>query len=185
VSVCFFGDGACNNGTFHESVNIAAVQDLPVVFVCENNLYATVTAVHEATRTEDFADRAAGYGIPGVIVDGNDVLNVLEETDRAVARAREGEGPSLLECKTYRHFGHYVGEPGTRYRTPEEVEEWKKRDPIEGFCKHLQASGVIDARGIRMIEQQVEQEVLEAVEFARGSDHPDPESAADHVWSGR
>lgn len=185
VSVCFFGDGACNNGTFHESINMAAVQNLPVIFVCENNLYATVTAVHEATKTKNFADRAAGYGIPGIIVDGNDVLNVLGEANKAVTSARNGEGPKLLECKTYRHFGHYVGEPGTGYRTPEEVEEWKKKDPIPRFCQYLEENGIIDAGGIRVIEQEIEKEVKEAVEFAKESAHPDPETAADHVWSGR
>ena len=185
VSVCFFGDGACNNGTFHESLNLAAVHDLPVVFVCENNLYATVTAVREATRTENFAERATGYGIPGVVVDGNDVLDVLEAATKAVARARKGEGPTLLECKTYRHFGHYVGEPGTRYRAPEEVEEWKKRDPIERFCKYLKDNGAMDSDGIRALKQQAAQEVLEALAFARASNHPDPSTASDHVWSGR
>ena len=185
VSVCFFGDGACNKGTFHESANIAAVQDLPLILVCENNLYATVTSVREATRTEDFADRAAGYGIPGVKVDGNDVLSVLEETGKAVARARNGKGPSLVECKTYRHFGHYVGEPDRGYRPRQEVEQWKKKDPIERFCKHLEASGIADADRIRTLQQEVEKEVTEAVEFARESDLPDPESATDHVWSGR
>lgn len=185
VSVCFFGDGACNNGTFHESVNIAAVQDLPLVFVCENNLYATVTSVREATRTENFADRAAGYAIPGVKVDGNDVLSVLEETRKAVARARDGKGPSLLECKTYRHFGHYVGEPDRGYRAREEVARWKKRDPIEMLCKHLEASGIADADSIRVMQQAADTEVMEAVEFARNSEHPDPKSAMDNVWSGR
>ncbi len=185
VSVCFFGDGAANNGTFHESINLAAVQKLPVVFVCENNLYATVTAVHESTKTENFADRAAGYGIPGVIVDGNDVMDVLEKADKAVARARSGKGPTLLECKTYRHFGHYVGEPGTAYRPQEERNEWAKRDPIRMFCTHLVENGTIDPEGIEAIEHEVEKEIVEAVEFAGNSPLPDPQTVAQHVWSGQ
>ena len=183
VCACFFGDGAANNATFHESINLAAVQNLPVIFVCENNLYATVTAVHEATKTRNFADRAAAYVIPGVVVDGNDVLDVLEKTDKAVTRARNDEGPTLVECKTYRRFGHYVGEPDKTYRSQEEKDEWRKKDPIEMFCKHLETNGIINTEGIKAIEKEAETEVGEAVEFAKNSPLPNPDTVTHYVWS--
>lgn len=174
VCVCFFGDGAANNGTFHESLNLAAIQNLPVIFICENNLYATVTPVNRATKTKNFADRAASYGLPGVIVDGNDVIEVFKNAKKAVDKARNGDGPSLLECKTYRYYGHYVGEPGIGYRTKEEIEKWKERDPIKLFSKYLKDNRVLGVEQIEKIRQETEREAVEAVEFARNSPWPDP-----------
>lgn len=184
VCICFFGDGAANNGTFHESLNIAAVQNLPVIFVCENNLYATATAVHQVTKTKNFADRGAAYNMAGVVVDGNDVLDVFEKAHRAVEQARNGEGPTLLECKTYRHFGHYVGEPGTWYRPEKEREEWKKKDPIKKLSVHLEETKVLTAEEIKNMEDEITKEVQEAIEFARNSPLPKPETVTEYVWSG-
>ncbi|NMB17044.1 MAG: thiamine pyrophosphate-dependent dehydrogenase E1 component subunit alpha, partial [Firmicutes bacterium] len=136
VAAAFFGDGASNTGAFHEGINMAAVWKLPVVFVCENNMYAVSTSTRESLAIEGVVERAAGYGIPGVQVDGNDVLQVYEAAREAVARAREGKGPTLLECLTYRWTGHTVGDPGL-YRSKEEVEAWKQKDPIPRFRDYL------------------------------------------------
>ena len=184
VCVCFFGDGAANTGMFHEALNLAAVQDLPVIFVCENNLYATVTRVREATKIDDFADRAIGYGMPGKVVDGNDIIDVFENADAAVTRARNGEGPTLLECKTYRHFGHYIGEEAS-YRPEEEIKQWLERDPIEMFYKKLNDAGELNKKQLEELEKTVKGEIDEAVEFARNSPSPDPETVAEYVWAGR
>ncbi len=174
VSVCFFGDGAANQGTFHESINIAAVQKLPVIFVCENNLYATATRVDEATLTKDFANRARAYGIPGKVVDGNNVLEVYENALEAVERVRAGKGPIFLECKTYRHFGHYVGED-TKYRSQQEVDAWLKRDPIKLFKERLLDQGILDAAAIDRMEREVKEEIEEARRFATDSPLPEPD----------
>jgi acetoin:2,6-dichlorophenolindophenol oxidoreductase subunit alpha len=182
VSVCFFGDGASNQGTFHESINIAAIQRLPMIFVCENNLYATATRMNEATLTKSFADRAAAYGIPGVSVDGNDVLAVYAAAHEAVERARKGNGPTLLECKTYRHYGHYVGE-NANYRPKEEVEAWLKRDPIKLYSEKLLAEGVLTRDKINQIESQVKQEVVDAERFASESSFPDGSEVLQHVFA--
>ncbi len=184
VCACFFGDGAANNGTFHESLNIAAVQNLPLIFVCENNLYATVTRVNQATKTKNFADRGAAYNMPGVIIDGNDVLDVFKKANRAIKQAREGEGPTLLECKTYRHFGHYVGEPGTWYRPEKEREEWNKKDSIKRLSIHLEETKILTAKEIKSIKDEVGKEVEGAVEFARNSPLPRPETVTEYVWAG-
>jgi len=183
VIICFFGDGAANQGTFHESINLAAVHGLPVVFVCENNLYATETPVTLVTLTKDFADRAAGYGIPGVKVDGNSLLKVYETTRAAVERARSGEGPTLLECKTYRTCGHYIGHGETGYRSKEEVELWRKRDPIERFSKYLIEHGILDRKSVARIEEEVESEVKEAVRFALESPYPDKAEVLKDVFA--
>ena len=181
VCVCFFGDGAANSGTFHESINLAAVKDLPVIFVCENNLYATEIAVHLATRTKDFAERATGYGIPGAVVDGNDVLDVLEHANRAVKHARTGKGPTLLECKTYRHCGHYIGEPGTSYRSQEEVAAWMARDPITLFSEQLIKEGIATRSRIEKLRREADDKVQEAVAFAESSPWPEPHTAMDYI----
>jgi len=185
VSVCFFGDGAANNGTFHESLNLAGVQCLPVVFVCENNLYATVTAVGEATKTVNFAERAAVYGMPGIIADGMDVLDVFRKTRTAVERARGGKGPTLLECKTYRFQGHYVGEPGTGYRTKKEVEEWKKKDPILRLADYCEENAILKTSEMEAIERDARKEVDESIRFAMNSPYPDPATAGDNVQTGK
>ena len=185
VAVAFFGDGAVNHGTFHESINFAAAQQAPAVFVCENNLYATATPLSIATRNTDVASKAAAYGIPGVAVDGNDVLAVWSATRDAVARARAGEGPTLIEARTYRTVGHHEGDPlfGT-YRTKEEVEGWKLRDPIASFRRRLtnHLSAATEAQ-LDAIDARVDAEVRDAVEFGRSSPEPDPAGVARHVFA--
>src|SRR5580700_11056460 len=137
VVVCFFGDGAVNSGSFHEAVNLGSVWDLPVVYVCENNLYATEMAFLRATKNTSVASRAAAYGMLGVEVDGQDVVAVHEAAQAAIQRARNDGGPTLIECKTYRYVGHHEGDPGTDYRTREEVQHWKEQDPLKRARKLL------------------------------------------------
>jgi 2-oxoisovalerate dehydrogenase E1 component len=182
VSVGFFGDGAVNNGAFHEGVNLAAIWDLPVIFVCENNLYATEVAFADATRNPDVASRGAAYGLPGVCVDGNDVLAVHAAAGEAVRRARAGEGPTLLECRTYRTRSHAEGMRDAGYRTREEVEAWKARDPLAHLRAQLLAADP-SAAALETIEAEVTAECAEAVEFARNSPWPDPVTASQHIYS--
>ena len=181
VAVCFFGDGAANQGTFHESLNLAAIQRLPVIFVCENNLYATATKVPEATLTEHFADRAPAYHIPGQTIDGNDVLEVYHHAQTAIARARAGEGPTLLECLTYRHLGHFVGE-STDYRSKEELDQWLQKDPIRRYKKYLLDHGYLPSAAIDDLESEVKQEIEAAVAFATASPYPDVNEIEEHVF---
>jgi 2-oxoisovalerate dehydrogenase E1 component len=184
VAVAFFGDGAVNHGAFHESLNLAGVQTLPVVFVCENNRYATATPLTMATLNTEIATKAASYGIPGVAVDGNDVLAVFEAAGAAIERARAGQGPTLLECKTYRVVGHHEGDPLTgTYRTQEELDTWKARCPIATFRARLLADKIATADELDEVDRQVEQVMQEAVEFSRRSPQPDPAAANDHVWA--
>jgi pyruvate dehydrogenase E1 component alpha subunit len=180
VVACFFGDGASNQGTFHEAINLAAVWELPVVFVCENNLYAMGTRQSLVMNIADISKRAAGYGIPGVTLNGNDVLAVYESAKEAVNRARRGEGPTLIECKTYRHKGHSRFDPAT-YRPEEEVEEWMAKDPLHVFRQKLLSRGIPE-EVFGEIEKQVEQEIEEAVQFAENSPQPDPEEALNDIW---
>jgi acetoin:2,6-dichlorophenolindophenol oxidoreductase subunit alpha len=182
VAIAFFGDGASNEGSFHESLNIASAFNLPVVYVCENNLYAVGTRQSRVRKTEDIADRATGYSIPGLVVDGNDAIAVYEAVKAAVDRAREGGGPTLIECKTYRWRTHFEGEPDT-YRPPEEVEAWMKRDPIPPYRRLLIEQGVLSERQADDIERRVLLELDEAVEFARHSPLPAPESALEDLWA--
>ena len=182
IAVCFFGDGAASEGTFHEAVNIASAFNLPVVYVCENNLYGVGTRQRDVRNIEDIADRGAAYGIPGLIVDGNNVIAVYEAVFEAVKRARNGEGPSLLECKTYRWRTHFEGEPDT-YRPPEEVKAWLKREPIAPYRKELIEQGVIDETKAEQIEKEVQKELEEAVEFARTSPLPNRETALEGLWA--
>ena len=184
VAASFFGDGATNIGAFHEAVNMAAVWDLPVLFICENNGYAEFTAQGNHMKLDDIAERAASYGIPGVVVDGMDVLAVRAVAVEAVERAKRGEGPTLIEAKTYRFFDHQ-GIKGMRipYRDPAEVEAWRERDAI----KLLEAVGV--ARGLVTEAElaanwaETETEILEAIEFARNSPDPDPADILDDVYT--
>jgi len=176
VAACFFGDGAANEGAFHEGLNFAAVQRLPVVFVCENNMYGASTPFTQVSLVEDVAARAAAYGVPGRIVDGMDVLAVREATVEAVAAARAGEGPTLVECKTYRYVGHSRSD-ARGYRTREEEAEWRERDPIARLRAQLPEA---DAAAV---EADVENELDEAVEFARTSPDPDPEELLDDVYA--
>ena len=176
VAACFFGEGAANEGAFHEGLNFAAVQRLPVVFVCENNLYGASTPYARVSLLEDVAARAAAYGVPGRVVDGMDVLAVREATAAAVAAARSGGGPTLLECKTYRYVGHSRSD-ARGYRTREEEEAWKARDPIARLRTQLAES---DAAAI---EAAVEEELDDAVEFARSSPEPDPEEVLGDAYA--
>lgn len=181
VTLSFFGDGATNQGSFHESLNLAAVWKLPVVFICENNLYAITVSVSHSLPIKDIADRAISYGIPGKIVDGMDVLAVYETVKEAVNRAREGKGPSLIECKTYRFEGHWVGDPIV-YRTEEEVEKWKKKDPIANFRKFLLEEKIFDENELDNIKKHARREVEETVEFAKDSPFPDPRNVTKYVY---
>ena len=183
IAVCFFGDGAVNSGSFHESLNFGAIWNLPVVYVCENNLYATEMAFSRATKNTSVASRAAAYHLPGVEVDGNDVLAVFEAAGEAVARARAGGGPTLLESKTYRIVGHHEGDPGTDYRTREEFESWKQRDPIQCFRQKMTAAGKISTDEFDGIARETKEWLNDAVEFARTSPDPPPETVLDHVFA--
>jgi TPP-dependent pyruvate/acetoin dehydrogenase alpha subunit len=182
VAVSFFGDGAANIGAFHEGINLAAVKDAPVIFVCENNLYAASTHVSFSMKISDIAERASAYGIPGFSVDGMDVIAVYDSARDAVQRARAGEGPTLLEYKTFRYAGHSRGDPGG-YRTKGEVERWRERDPIRK-CRDLvaQQGGLSDIE-IERIEKECQKEVEDAIEFARSSPDPAPEARTDEVFA--
>jgi TPP-dependent pyruvate/acetoin dehydrogenase alpha subunit len=182
VAVSFFGDGAANTGAFHEGLNLAAVKDAPVIFICENNLYGASTAISSMMRITDIADRAAAYGIPGRVVDGMDVLVVYQAALEAVESARQGNGPTLLECKTYRYAGHSRGDPGG-YRTREEVQRWRARDSILHMrTLLLKERGLVEAE-LESIERACQSEVEQAVEFARNSPEPGPEETYRHVFS--
>ncbi len=184
VSVAFFGDGAVSNGAFHEGLNMASIWDLPVVFVCEDNMYATEVPFREATRNQNVAERArVSYAMNAASVDGNDVLAVYAASAAAVARARVGAGPSLIECKTYRTRPHAEGMRDGGYRSAEEIDEWKKRDPIANFKNRLIANGQADADAIAEIDAEVQSLVQDAMEFARSSPFPDPVSATEYIFS--
>jgi pyruvate dehydrogenase E1 component alpha subunit len=182
VAVCFLGDGATNNARFHEGVNLASIWKLPVVYVIENNVYAETTPVSYAMNIPNIADRAVSYGIPGVTVDGNDVLAVYEAVAEAVARARKGGGPTLVECKTCRHHGHFEGDSMT-YRSKAEVEECKKRDPIPRFRKSLAEMGMLTEEEADKIDQEIANEIDAAVKFAEESPLPAPEEALEDVYA--
>jgi len=182
VAVCFFGDGACNTSRFHEGINLASIWKLSIVYVIENNVYAETTPVSYAMNIANIADRAAAYGIPGVTVDGNDVQAVYEAVGEAVARARKGEGPSIVVCKTCRHYGHYEGDTQT-YRTKEEFEECRKRDPIPRFRKKLVKMGVLTEKQADEIDQEILKELDDAVKFAEESPFPAPEETLEDVYA--
>ncbi len=183
VTLCFFGDGASNQGTFHESLNLAAIWALPVVYVCENNCYGEMTAASEALAVDDVSARASAYGIPGETVDGQDVIAVYETVARAVDRARSGLGPSLVETKTYRFENHAIGLRVEDYRDPNEVEHWKtNRDPLRLFRDHLVRGGV-DPAELDTIDKGVADEVAAALEFARSSPAPPPDAAFTHLFT--
>jgi TPP-dependent pyruvate/acetoin dehydrogenase alpha subunit len=174
IALAFFGDGATNEGAFHEAANQAGVWKLPVIFFCENNLYGEGTPQHNQAAVKDLAIRASSYGFEGVIVDGNDILAVYDATLAAAERARSGGGPTFIEAKTYRVRGHYEGDPQI-YRTVEEIESWKRKDPIPAFRKRLVESGSIDDGDLEEIEGSVFKQLDEAVAFA--ADAPKPETA--------
>ncbi|HOS95091.1 MAG TPA: thiamine pyrophosphate-dependent dehydrogenase E1 component subunit alpha [Armatimonadota bacterium] len=182
VVACFTGDGALNEGAFHEAANMAAIWDLPVIFVCENNLYGASTPIAEVVKLERLSDRAAGYGFPGITVDGMDVQAVYEAMVPVVERARTGGGPTLVECLTYRYTGHSRND--TRgYRTREEEAEWKARDPIPRLAAHLTASGIATEAEVAAIAEEVAAEIERAVRFAEESPSPAPEDCLRHVFA--
>jgi pyruvate dehydrogenase E1 component alpha subunit len=184
VSLCFFGDGASSEGVFHESLNMASIWKLPVVFFCENNLYGATTPARRVLAVESVAARAAGYAMPGRTVDGQDVEAVYAAVEHAVARARSGDGPSLVEARTYRYGEHAEGVLiPVVYRAPEEVERWKARDPLGIQRARLLEAGLLDAEGLASLEAEVEREVEAAVRFARESDFPDASEAYEDVFA--
>ena len=182
VSVAFFGDGASNEGAFHEAVNLAAVWQLPVVFVCENNLYGFSTHYKKTMLLDDIADRASAYGIPGVVADGMDVAAVHASAGQAVQRARGGHGPTLLECKTYRFRGHSRFEDPS-YRTKEELAQWQEKDPVPAFSQYLQSQSMATAEELDQIESDVAAEIEDAVRFAESSADPDAREYEKYVFA--
>lgn len=183
VAISFFGDGAISHGAFHESVNFAAVRNAPVVFVCENNLYATVTPISAVSLSVNISSKAAAYGIPGITIDGNDILAVHQAASEAIERARKGHGPTLIEALTYRTVGHHEGDviSGT-YRTREELEVWKKKSPILKFKNYLIETGGASHEEIDAISSQVTDQIAEAVEFARSSEYPGASTILENCW---
>ena len=181
VVICFFGDGAANQGSFHESLNLASIWKLPVVFVCENNLYAMSTAQSYHMNITYIYERCHAYGIPGAKADGNDVLDVYEKVGEAVRRARKGGGPSLIECRTYRKLGHYVGDPEV-YRSEDEKKEWLARDPVDLFRERLLREKTASQSELDKMKEEVREEVEAAVEYAKNSPDPEPEEAMEHVY---
>ena len=182
VVLCFFGDGAANQGIFHEALNMAGIWKLPVVYFCENNQYGMSMSVRRAMAIERVSDRAAAYGFPGVTVDGNDVLAVWEATRAAVERARRGGGPTLVEGVTYRWKGHSKSD-ADRYRTKAEIEEWKAKDPIKRFERVLIGRGLLTEEGARVIREEAEREIEAALEFAESCPEPSVETIEDGVYA--
>jgi 2-oxoisovalerate dehydrogenase E1 component len=183
VGVAFFGDGAVNNGAFHEGLNLAAIWDLPVLYVCENNMYATEVPFAYATKNQNVAERAKTYGMNAMGVDGNDVLAVYQAAGEAVQRARAGQGPSLIECKTYRTRPHSEGMRDAGYRTAEEIESWKQRDPLQMLQTRLLAEDIAAETDFAAIEGEVKALIEDAAEFAKNSPYPDPATVTDHIFS--
>ena len=182
IILCFFGDGAANLGPFHEALNMAAIWTLPVVYVCENNQYAMSFHVRKAFAIERISDRAAAYGMPGVTVDGNDMLAVYEAVSEGVERARAGQGPSLIENVTYRWRGHSRSDVN-RYRTKEEIKSWQEKGPIKRFSKHLLEDGVLTEREIDQIKEDAYAAIDAAVEFSEASPDPDLETIEEGVYA--
>jgi pyruvate dehydrogenase E1 component alpha subunit len=179
--VCFFGDGAAEQGTTHEAMNLAAIWKLPVVFVCENNQFAESTPVGYHCAATSIADRAAAYNIPGVTVDGYDVVAVYEAAGEAIARARRGDGPSLLEAKTWRYFGHFEGDQ-TAYRTAQQSAEYREHDPLTTFARQAVDRGLLRQEEIDGIHVEAGKKVEEAIAFADASPQPAPEDALTDVY---
>jgi pyruvate dehydrogenase E1 component alpha subunit len=182
VAVSFFGDGASNEGAFHEALNMAAIWSLPVLFVCENNKYGMSVSTERSMAVEHVADRASAYRMPGVIVDGNRLADVSEAVMAATERARAGQGPTLIECKTYRIRGHSKSDRN-RYRTKEEIEEWQSKDPIRHFELELVARGILAESEIDAIRTSAEAEIAEGIEFARNGTDPVPSEVTRDVYT--
>ncbi len=184
VAITFFGDGASNEGAFHEAANMAALFKLPVIFVCENNGYGEYTAQANHQAIVDVADRAAGYGMPGVVVDGMDAVAVYEAAGVAIQRARDGDGPSMLECKTYRFYDHVgVRGMGLKYRTDEELEKWQARDPIKLLEATLAEQGILSVEDAKAVHDEVSQQVEAGVAFAEASPMPEPTALLEDVYA--
>lgn len=183
VGVAFFGDGAVSNGAFHEGLNLASVWELPVLFVCENNMYATEVAFSSATKNTNVAERARTYGMEAYAVDGNDVLAVYDAAEKAIARARAGQGPSFIEARTYRTRAHAEGMRDAGYRTVEEIDSWKKRDPITSWGERIVAAGLASESQLATIQDEVAAMATEAIEFAKNSAYPDPATVSAHIFS--
>ena len=181
VTVCFLGEGAATQGAFHESLGLASLWSLPVIYVCENNLWAATTPVSHSWPVQDLAPRAESFGMAGATVDGNDVLAVHEVAGEAVARARGGDGPTLIEAKTYRHRPHCMVIP--EHREADELEQWRRRDPIPRFERHLLDSGLMTEAEIGELRAGVDAELEAAADFARQSPLPDPAAYADYLWA--
>tara|TARA_B110000438_G_scaffold92716_1_gene92295 strand:- start:7386 stop:8312 length:927 start_codon:yes stop_codon:yes gene_type:complete len=182
IGVAFFGDGASSQGVLHESMNLASIWKLPVIFACENNQYAEATPSWYAVSVEDIADRAASYNIPGVVVDGMDVFEVYEAAGEAVKRAREGKGPTLLELKTYRYHGHFHADQTEKYRKTEEEKAWRKRDCILSFEKKVTDQKLISKNKLQSIRKEIEEEIKKAVDFGLSSPLPPEETLYDDVY---
>ena len=182
VVVAYFGEGASNTGDFHEALNIAGVQRLPVLFICENNQYAYSVPVEKSMAIDDVADRAESYGFDGVAINGNDVLAVYQATQGALARARGGEGPTLIECKTYRWHGHSEHDKAF-YRTNEELAMWKSRDPIPTFTTYLMGLNVLTEDKAQEIDARIAASIDDAVEFAMNAPDPKPEEAVTDLYA--
>lgn len=182
VSVAFFGEGAINQGIFYETLNMASLWKLPLIYVCENNQYGEYTPWQNVSAGKRLIDRAIAMGATGVEVDGNDPLEVYEATTEAAERARKGEGPTLIMCLTFRYTGHHVGEPGKGYRTDEETEEWHRRDPIPRFEKYMIENGIASGSDVEELQVEVAETIREAVEFALSAPYPDVSELTQHVF---
>ena len=181
--ISFFGDSASNEGTFHESINMAAAWKLPVVYIIENNMYGISVGIDRVTNTENLSDRAHGYGMKGITIDGNDVLKVYETVKEALDSARSGNGPTLIECKTYRWKGHHAGDPATAYRTREEENTWKEKCPISGMRRYLLAGGYYTEAELDDVHAAIALEIKAAAEFAEKSPYPDPAEAYTDIFA--
>jgi TPP-dependent pyruvate/acetoin dehydrogenase alpha subunit len=182
VAVCFFGDGASNQGIFFETMNFAAIWQLPIIYLCENNHYGEFTATQSVTAGKCIADRATPFGIPSAQVDGSDAIAVYEATAQAVERARSGGGPTLIECDTYRYRGHHVGDPGESYRPQEERDEWLAKDPINRLREKMKTEKLASEAELDAEVREVESEVANAVEAAKKADYPDVSEVNQHVY---
>lgn len=182
VCACFFGDASTNQSTFHEGLNLASTWKLPVIFICENNGYGISVSQARHQNITDISQRAVSYNIPGITVDGNDVFAVFEAVSEAVARARKGQGPTLIECKTYRWRGHFEGDP-TVYRPEGELEQWKKKDPIPRLEKYMLENQVMTQEEMDKLNEKIDVLVEEAVDFAQASKFPDVSSAVEDVYT--
>lgn len=182
IAVAFSGDGSTSLGFWHEALNFAGVQNLPILFICQNNLWAESVNMKFQTKVDDISEKAKAYGIPGITVDGNDVVAVYRVASESIARARQGRGPTLIECKTYRWYGHSEIDPG-KYRDPAEVEKWKANDPITNMEKYLTRKHLFSADMKQKITDSFSKELDAAIEFAEKSPYPEGEEALDHVYS--